>query len=256
MGSTDAASRFTGRADLYAQYRPGYPPELFAYLQRELGLNLSSVVADIGSGTGILTDSLLRFVGKVYAVEPNRAMRMIAEQSLGRAANFESVAGTAEATTLRPASVDLVIAAQAFHWFEARQAREEFSRILRPGGQVALVWNDRRTDSTPFLREYEHLLETLGTDYSAVNHRNAATAERLRAFFGSGGYRELAFENRQEFDWHGLAGRALSSSYVPAEGHENHAAFMARLRELFDQHAVRGRVAFEYDTRLYHGALA
>ncbi len=145
--------RFSGRVENYVRYRPGYPPEVLQTLKSECGLEPNHVVADIASGTGIWTRMMLGNGNRVFGVEPNAEMRASGEQLLARFPKFISSAGTAEATTLADQSVDFVTAAQAAHWFDRKRAREEFLRILKPGGRLVLLWNQRRTDSTPFLRD-------------------------------------------------------------------------------------------------------
>lgn len=247
------AARFDSRVANYAAYRPGYPPGLIAFLRGELGLGPGSAVADVGSGTGILAGMLLGEGCRVFAVEPNAAMRAAAEAALGGDANFASVAGTAEATTLADAGVDFVTAAQAFHWFDTERARAELRRVLKPGGWAVVVWNNRRTDSTAFLRDYESLLRRFGTDYAQV----AATygdENSLGKFFASG-YRVKQFDNFQLFDFDGLKGRLLSASYVPLAGHPSHGPMLAELRRVFDAHQREGQVRIEYDTDVYYGRL-
>ncbi|NUM55281.1 MAG: class I SAM-dependent methyltransferase [Candidatus Hydrogenedentes bacterium] len=248
----DVTKRFSDRVENYVKFRPGYPDGLVVHLLDRAKLSRGSAVADIGSGTGIFSELLLARGLRVFAVEPNPEMRAAAERMLGKQNGFVSINGSAESTGLDDASVDAVVAAQAFHWFDGVRARAEFRRILRPGGMVALVWNDRKVDSTPFLAEYDALLRSKGTDYEKVNHRNV-DAERLRAFFGPCGYEESTFDNEQRFDWDGLYGRAMSSSYVPAEGSAGCNEFVAGLRAVFDAHARGGIVAFEYDTRMFIG---
>lgn len=253
VGEIKTAARFDSRVANYAAYRPGYPRELIAFLRDELGLGSDTVVADVGSGTGILSGMLLGEGSRVFAVEPNGAMREAAEAALGHDANFASVDGTAEATTLGDASVDLITAAQAFHWFDVEKARAEFRRILKPRGRAVVVWNNRRTDATAFLRDYESLLRRFGTDYVQV----AATygeENSLRKFFAAG-YRTKRFDNFQLFDFDGLQGRLLSASYVPLAGHPSHGPMLAELRRVFDEHQQDGRVRIEYDTDVYYGRL-
>ena len=245
------AARFDDRVANYAAHRPGYPPEMIAFLRGELGLSPDSVVADIGSGTGILAESLLREGCCVFAVEPNAEMREAAEGRLGGHPNIVSVVGTAEATTLADASVDFVTAAQAFHWFDAERARAEVRRILRPAGWAVVVWNNRRTDSTAFLRDYEQLLRRFGTDYAQVA-TTYGDEMSLRKFFASG-YGVKRFDNFQLFDFEGLKGRLLSASYVPLAGHPSHEPMLAELRRVFDAHQQDGRVRIEYDTDVYYG---
>lgn len=251
----DSTTRFSDLVVNYIKYRPGYPTEVFDTLVAKSCLTPQSVVADLGSGTGILAAEFLARGNVVYAVEPNDAMRAAAEQLLGASDCFHSVAATAEATTLPDACVDLVVAGQAFHWFDIAKTRAECTRILRPGGFAVLLWNDRETDTTPFLSEYEALLLEKGTDYASVDHKNV-TPGQLAAFFGQDAYREMSFPNEQRFDWDGLYGRAMSSSYVPHEGDDGHPAFAEGLRTLFDMHAKAGFVTVRYQTRMYFDRLS
>ncbi|WP_395738803.1 class I SAM-dependent methyltransferase [Prosthecobacter sp.] len=243
--------RFSDRVENYVRYRPSYPQELVAMLQREAGLVPQSVIADVGSGTGISAELFLRAGNVVHAVEPNREMREAAERLLAGFPNFHSVAASAQETTLADASVDFIVAAQAFHWFNTAETRAEFSRILKPGGRVVLIWNERKLDATPFLQAFEQLLLTFGTDYTAIRHENV-NAAALSAFF-QGAYVTHTFANEQRFDFEGLKGRLLSSSYAPAEGQPRHEEMLAELRRIFDVYEVSGQVCFEYDTRVHVG---
>ena len=252
---SDPTERFSSRVGDYVKYRPSYPAALFDALERECGIEGPSVIADVGSGTGIASEILLKRGHRVVAVEPNRAMREAAEALLaGRYPDaFTSLDGRAEATGLARESVDLVLAAQAFHWFEHEACRREFRRILRTGGSVALVYNDRSTDASPFLVAYEALLREQSIDYEKVSHRDTISDEVLGAFFGPGGYRALTFENFQDCDRDGLTGRARSSSYVPGPGHPRHERFFSELERIYETYAVSGVVRFEYTTRLFCG---
>jgi SAM-dependent methyltransferase len=251
----DPTRRFTDRVGDYARTRPGYPPEVLETLRADLGLTPAHVVADVGSGTGLLSRLLVANGNVVYGIEPNRAMAEVADAELASSGRFHGVAGRAEATGLPDRSVDLVTAGQAFHWFSAPDARVEFLRILRPTGGVALVWNLRRLDSTPFLREYEAFLRRWSTDYAAVAERYAEPAA-LRALFGGGGWQERCFAQSQRFDLEGLRGRLLSSSYTPKPGDPRRDAMLAELPGLFAAHARDGRVSFDYDTRVFLGRLS
>ncbi len=250
---SDPTRRFSTRVGDYVRYRPSYPPAVIELLRRECGLTPGWTVADIGSGPGNLTRLFLEHGNRVYGVEPNREMRDAGEGLLGRYPGFTSVDGTAEATNLPDGSVELVAAGQAFHWFERDRARQEFRRILEPPRWVALIWNERRVAVTPFLEAYERLLETYGTDYAEVRHRDAADATALDAFFGPGGYGRASFENIQMFDLEGLRGRLLSSSYAPLSGQPGHGEMLDELRRIFEAHREGGAVAFEYDTNVYYG---
>jgi trans-aconitate methyltransferase len=245
--------RFSNRVENYVKYRPSYPPAVVELLRAACGLTADSVVADVGSGTGILSKLLLETGCQVYGVEPNAEMRAAGKELLADSANFTSVDGTAEATTLPTHGVDLIVVGQAFHWFQPQPTRAEFERILKPGGWVALIWNER-LENTPFLVAYEKLLQTFGTDYEQTKHRNVDPAA-IQVFYGSQPVERQVFDNQQTFDWEGLYGRALSSSYVPAPEHPNHAAFVVTLKAIFDQFQKDGQVAFDYETVVYYGQL-
>lgn len=250
----DTVGRFSNRVDNYVKYRPRYPDGVIDTLRAECGLTPGSSIADVGSGTGFLSELFLRNGNTVWAVEPNADMRAAAELMLADAAGFRSVSGMAEATTLPEHSVDLVAAGQAFHWFDRDRTRLEFGRILRSGGWVALIWNERETQSTPFLRAYEELLQSFATDYAQVDHRLIDDAV-LRDFFDPGVYQLRTFPNRQVFDFAGVQGRLLSSSYAPEQGQAGHEPMLAELRRIFDAHCENDRVSFDYLTRVYYGQL-
>jgi ubiquinone/menaquinone biosynthesis C-methylase UbiE len=251
MPASNATSRFSDRVENYVRYRPGYPPEALHVLKGECGMAPGHVIADVASGTGIWTRMLLENGNHVYGIEPNAEMRQAGEQLLAEFPTFTSVSGTAEATTLPDRSVDFITAAQAAHWFDRALARKEFARILKPDGWLVLLWNERLTDSTPFLRDYEQLLLTYGTDYQEIRHER--TAESVNEFFDPAPFRERVFPMLQEFDYAGLEGRLLSSSYAPGPEHPNHRPMLHDLRRIYDQHADAGRVAFDYKTRIYFG---
>lgn len=246
--------RFSRRVRDYLLYRPGYPEQTLDQLWQHAALPQHAVVADIGSGTGLYTELLLQRGCTVFGVEPNAGMRTAGLQVLGRYEHFSSTAGRAEETGLPADSVDLVVAAQAFHWFDRPRARVEFQRILRPGGWVAILWNERRTDTTAFLRAYEALLLSYGTDYAAVDHRNITEAD-LGAFFG-GAYAHCRSDNYQRLDESGLMGRILSCSYVPGEGEPGYGELLEAVHKLYREHGHDDGVVIEYDTQLYLGQLA
>lgn len=254
MPVLNSTQRFSDRVADYVKYRPGYPSKMVDYLRDSLGVSNSSLVADIGSGTGILTEVLLQNVKKVWAVEPNIAMRMSAEEELGRYKNFVSVNAAAEMTGLETEILDFVFVAQAFHWFDQEKARREFRRILKPNGQLVLIWNDRQTDTTPFLKDYESLLLQHSTDYSKVNALNRSEAE-IAAIFESESYRKHQFKNHQAFKFDGLLGRLCSSSYTPKVGQPNYETMRNKLLELFEKHQKSGKVRIEYATNVYSGVV-
>jgi len=254
MSFTDAKQRFSNRVTDYVRYRPGYPAEILPLLQTWTHFRPEHVVADIGSGTGLLSKLFVDFGNRVFGVEPNAEMRAAGEEFLDAYPNFTSIAGSAEATTLPSDSVDFVAAGQAFHWFQMPAARNEFHRILKPGGRVLVIWNERLLDETAFLREYEELLNRFGTDYAKVSE-SYPRAEQMLEFYGANEFTSHALPNFQEFDFEGLSGRLRSSSYAPPPGHPQFEPMMKELRRLFDAHHQGGVVRMDYRTRVYAGKL-
>lgn len=247
---TESVRRFSNRVENYVKYRPGYPPEVLSLFESQMGLTGDSVVADIGSGPGISSRLFLENGNAVYDVEPNAAMREAAGRLLGNFPKFHGMDGTAENTGLPNESVDFVIAAQAFHWFDPEGTRREFKRILRPGGWIALIWNERQLDSTDFLREYEAFLLRHANDYEKVRHENI-TETVLETFFRAS-FRRAAFPNEQIFDFEGLRGRLLSSSYMPAEDDPAYTSMIAELEKLFAKHEENGKIKVFYDTNIFY----
>ncbi len=248
---TDSTRRFSDRVEAYQKYRPGYPPALVSTLLEKTGLDAGAIVADVGSGTGIFTRLLLDHGLHVGAVEPNTNMRLAAETALADYQQFTSIDGSAEQTGLEDDSIDLVTAAQAFHWFNNATTRAEFQRILKPGGKLALIWN-RRAVSEPFQQAYDAILREYALEYNQVNHMNL-DEDDIAAFFRAGSMELLHFDNSQSLDFSALIGRLQSSSYCPAEDSAQYIPLVTELLGLFDQFALNGRIDFAYDTRLYLG---
>lgn len=251
---TDPTRRFSSRVANYVKYRPSYPAAIIDLLATECGLTPDSTVADIGSGTGLLTELFLKAGNRVRGIEPNREMREAGEQLLRGYERFVSVAATAEATTLPDHSVEFITAGQAFHWFDRSRVGAEFARILKPHGWVVLIWNERRTDSTSFLRAYEQLLRTYSPDYAQVDHKQV-DSDVIQAVLPTLTFKMRSFDNQQRFDFDGVKGRLLSSSYAPEAGHPNHEPMLAELAVIFEQHQMHGEIVFEYDTRVNYGQL-
>lgn len=251
MTSLDSTKRFSNRVDDYVRYRPNYPPQAIAFLLGG-GFEGDFSVADVGSGTGILTELLLEHAGRVYAVEPNDEMRAAAEARLGGHSRFVSLAATAEATGLPNQSVDLVTAGQAFHWFDVEPALAEFRRILREPKRMALVWNHRLND-TPFLRAYEALLQAHATDYKAVNQQQMSEKDIAGLFVRD--FQVKHFDNQQRLDLEGIKGRLFSSSYTPSPGDFGYESMVEGIEAAFKRHHEHGRVALSYKTRVYLGCL-
>jgi SAM-dependent methyltransferase len=248
---SQSVERFSSRVENYLKYRPTYPVEVVQLLENECGLTQHSVIADLGSGTGKLSEVFLQNGYSIIGVEPNAPMREAGEKLLSTYAKFSSVNGTAEDTTLSESSVDLIIAGQAFHWFDPAKAKVEAARILKTDGWIALIWNDRKLATTPFLKDYEALLLKYGTDYKEVRHDRAESA--IDEFFAPAKPKLAIFPNEQIFDHDGLRGRVLSSSYTPEPDHPNFSAMMLDLKSVFDKHQQNGRIVFDYDTKVFYG---
>jgi len=250
---SDTVERFSDRVENYVKYRPGYPPEVLQLFRDEMNLRPRSIVADIGAGTGISTKIFAANENKVFAVEPNELMRKAAQEFLRDFPNVTAVDGTAENTTIPESSVDFVVAAQAFHWFDETNTRREFARILKENGFVVLIWNERQLDSTAFLRGYENLLIEFGIDYETVRHENI-TKETLRNFFQTD-FREAIFPSAQTVDFDSLRGRMLSASYVPSADNPRFAEIIKNLESLFAEHAENGKIDIIYDTKVFYGQI-
>jgi len=248
------AARFSDRAQDYAKYRPHYSPDVVQALRDACGLRTEHRIADVGCGPGLLAEIFLDNGKRVIGVEPNLEMRRAGEEYLAAYPNFTMVDGSAEATTLPGASVDFVVAGQAFHWFQPLEARTEFARILKPGGWAVLVWHDRNIDSTPFLRAYEAFVRRHSIDYEQVTHKYLASYAALERFFAPNEMRLIQQHNQQSLDFDGLRGRLLSSSYIPKSG-ERYEAMSEELPHLFSTHARDGQVVLQYDTKIYCGHL-
>ncbi len=253
MADLNPTGRFSSRADDYARYRPSYPLEIVPLLARECGLDASSTVADIGSGTGLLSKLFLDFGSRVIGVEPNREMQEAGDQALLHYARFSSKDGRAERTGLPDGSVNLVTAGQAFHWFDLEAARAEFRRILRAPKWVALIWNEREV-AGGFLKGYEEMLHRYAPDYARVDHRQIGE-EQISAFFGHRDWKLATFPYVQSFDLDGVRGRLRSSSYAPPPGDRSYAPMMDELTRLYAKYQANNRVEFRYNTNMYYGIL-
>jgi SAM-dependent methyltransferase len=248
------AARFSDRAEDYAKYRPHYSPEVVQALQQACGLRPEHLIADVGCGPGLLAEIFLDNGNRVIGVEPNREMRRAGEDYLAAYPKFSMVDGSAEATSLPDASIDFVVAGQAFHWFRPDETSIEFARILKPVGLAVLVWHDRNVDSAPFLRAYEDFIRRHSIDYEQVTHKYLASYAALEHFFAPNKMTLIQQRNQQRLDFDGLRGRLLSSSYIPKSG-ERYEAMSSELPQLFSSHAAEGHVVLQYDTKIYFGHL-
>jgi len=252
----DSKLRFTDRVASYVKARPGYPAEVIDVLRNNCGLTSSTVVADVGAGTGILARMLCEHAQSVYGVEPNDAMRAACVDFLVDQQNFTAVNGAAENTTLPATSVDLITVAQAFHWFDQKEARHEFMRILKPNGFTALIWNDRKTSGSALAEAYEQLLIDFGTDYVEVQSRGKQTLEGFERFFGHSEIRRATIPNAQHLERDAFVERATSASYMPNELHPRYREMVDAAQRIFDENRAGGTVVLEYDTNIYYAQMS
>ena len=251
MTQKDPTSLFSGRVENYIKYRPGYSPALLELLSSKYGLTPESVIADMGSGTGILTELFLKNGNPVFAVEPNDEMRSAAKKMLGSYPKFTSVATRAEASGLEAHSVDFVTVGQAFHWFDRPAVRVEFIRILKQGGWVVLAWNGARTN-TSFLQDYD---EFWRTTLKGARGTREEENDDVAAFFGGKAERILLDGVHQDLNYEQFVGRVLSISMSVRPGEPGHETFMEKVRGMFERHQVGGQVRISYDTELVIGQL-
>lgn len=247
----DVTKRFTGKADFYSKFRPGYPEDFILYLIHENHLSVDKVIADIGSGTGKLSVQLLEKGLRVIGVEPNDDMRLVAEESLKSFSTFTSQKGSAEHTGLDSESVDLITVAQAFHWFDAEKFKEECKRILKPDGKVALVWNSREM-SNDLIKENASICEQYCLGFKGFSGGFVESPEIFKRFF-DGAYQQKTFSNDICYDLDGFIGRNLSSSYAPLKSDSNYNPFVEMLIDLFDKHSQQGMVTIPNVTHSYLG---
>jgi ubiquinone/menaquinone biosynthesis C-methylase UbiE len=251
---SDGTEAFSSLADDYARYRPGYPIGVLDKLIRECGLTQDWMVADIGSGTGNLAHLFLEADNQVIGVEPNCRMREAGERLLAAYPNFKSLDGTAECIPINTHSVDLITIGQALHWFDVDRAKAEFQRILRPGGWVAVLWNDRLADTTAFTQQYASLTNTIGVSEPLLR-KILSFSSGLDYLFCNAVPYHASFPHTQCFDLECFLGRARSSGYIPQPGEPGYDELTTKMTDLFTRYQCNGTVEFYYDTQLYFGHL-
>jgi ubiquinone/menaquinone biosynthesis C-methylase UbiE len=249
---TDPKKRFSRTVEYYAKYRPGYPREVIPFLQQHANFSSQFTIADVGSGTGISSEVFLKNGNEVYGVEPNDDMRRVSESLRNVYANFHPVAGSAEDTTLKAESIDLITIAQAFHWFNVKTARQEFQRILKSNGSVLILWNHRKVDPSGFSKDYEDFIWKFAVDYGKVKQTDIRF-EVLERFFGHDQFTRAVLPNAQSLNLESLRGRVLSSSYMPQKGHPHFEEMLENLDQIFRRYSVDGSISMEYDTEVYWG---
>jgi SAM-dependent methyltransferase len=254
LAASDSTTRFSKRVKNYVRFRPGYPPAVVELLSREAQLSPESQIADIGSGTGLLSAAFLDRGYSVTGIEPNPEMREAGDALLAHYPRFRSLDAKAEATTLPDHSINLGMAGQAFHWFSVADARKEWARILKPGGLAALIWNQRHIES-PFMRETEDLIDRYAAGMDSDGSIREGGRSRIADFFDHSPFHLDEFPNTQDFTMEGLLGRVASCSYVPDETDPHFEQMSADLAQIFGRYQQNGRVAFEYRTKVYWGRI-
>lgn len=242
--------RFSNKVQDYIQYRPSYPKELLKAIEQHTHLDRDDVVVDIGSGTGLLTELFLKNGNFVYSLEPNDSMREAAEEILKNYEDLVSLNRTAEDTKLPKQWADLIVAAQAFHWFDSKACQKEWKRILKPEGFIALIWNERAVTQSEFMQAYEELIKKFGTDYDQVKGHQVDEAH-IQAFFQSDEFICIELPNKQFFDLESLKGRLSSASYIPDAKDPRYTPMMQQLEKIFNQFAISGQVEFLYQCKTY-----
>jgi SAM-dependent methyltransferase len=250
----DVIERFSGRVESYRLHRPRYPLAVVDFLKCECNLQLDSAIVDVAAGTGLLAEIFLMRGYSVTAIEPNRSMRETCAALMARYPALQCIGGAAENTGLSSYSAYLITVGQALHWFDLSRTREEFMRVLQPGGWCAVIYNDRQMDGDAFHEGYEQILRKFGIDYEAVRDRYLPV-DRLREFFGVGKMRQHPLPNWQELDLDGLVGRILSSSYMPQPDHPRFAPMCKAIEDLFVMYARGERVRLRYNCVISYGRL-
>ncbi len=246
------SDRFTDRVDNYVKYRPSYPLELLTYLQNNFDFGSQSICADIGSGTGIFSEILLKNGNRVYSVEPNNEMREAAERNLIQYANFTSVMGTADSTSLQDHSIDFIFCAQSLHWFANAKTAAEFKRILKSNGKLAIIWNKKAYYQSKFMEGIRHIFIHDGIDFLSVKMENIEDEIILHDLLQAP-FQKFSMNTKQTFhSYDELLGRLLSISYIPQQGHPKYEGFERNLKALYEKYKnEKGEVEYLYETVMY-----
>lgn len=248
MASRDPKKLFTHKVSNYIQFRPDYPEALFSYIDQAFNLGPDALIADIGSGTGLMAGPLLERGYRVVCVEPNENMRKAGRKALSGYSGYQEVDGSGEATNLPDHSVDVAVVAQAFHWMDQLQAKKELLRIVKPGGIIAILWILLKTD-TPFMQGYEDIRATFGTGYTALDRANES---KMRKIFTPYNLTIKHFVHSQPVEYRQLEGHLLSASFIPSADKPEFGEMLDALRNLFEANQQKGIAEMRYETTVFH----
>lgn len=252
--SMDNTGKFTDKVGFYVKYRPTYPDSFIKYLFGEVGLSQDACVADVGAGTGILTEPLAQRVKTIYAIEPNRNMRIACMEACGRNCSFIALDGTAEDTGIPDHAVDFITVAQAFHWFDRNRTHQEFTRIIKPEGLVVLVWNSRIPESVLTI-ENNALCRKHCPGFTGFSGGRESSVEQFMFFFRNETYETRSFPNDRVLTLEEFIGNSLSASYAPHPDHTGYKAFVDDLACLFERYAKNGLLRVPMHTWSYAGRI-
>lgn len=250
----DNTTKFSDKVEVYRQYRPSYPDAFVHYLFDEVGISQDACVADIGAGTGILTEILSEHVKTVYAIEPDRNMRIACMDTCGRSCAFVALEGRAESTGLPDQCLDFITVAQAFHWFEPHRTQLEFSRVLKPDGMVILVWNSRVPDA-PLTIAWDAVCRKHCPNFTGFSNDSVMSESQVHDFFRDGICETRQYPNNRLLDLASFLGTALSASYAPVFGQPAYDSFVTALTQLFWEHATGEKILVPMYTHSYVGRI-
>ncbi len=240
---------YSSKAEKYARYRWSYAPEAIQTILDVTGITAESVVADIGAGTGILTQEFVGQVKRIFAVEPNPEMRAIATRKLAQYPSCQVVDGRSEATTLADNSIDLITAAQAIHWFDPQAAKKEFHRILKPAGWLAICRN-YGTD-----HELGEALQDVYPVETDTETLMIGKSQPRSFYFEDGEYRRQEYPFKIQVTWEEFFGGVSTASFAPDEGSLLYAEFENGVRKVFDRFSSEGLILQQGVTELYLGQI-
>jgi len=249
----DARSLFNGKASIYSRYRPDYPKDLLKMLEKETGFNRNWIVADIGSGTGIMSRLFLENGNHVYCIEPNDDMRSESIKLTSSFLKCKVLKGTAENTGLDTDSIDIIVAGQSFHWFDPVAAKKEMTRVLKPGGFAALIWNNRSERENSLSKEYDYICSKYSHNYQGTGN-SRIESDTFITFFHNG-FKKFETPNYQKLNLDGILGRYFSTSYALQPQDPEYGDAVESLKKLFRKFEKNGYATMEYETQIFLGQL-